>query len=154
MKRKSLYNHHNPLKFFLAKHLDTKLIQKRHLSEIIDFVKLSKKDLIRNVFLGTFVIRQIKSYVAEVSSNGIAYFLSNKCIKQIANNKLRSKLLNKTSKIIGIEISSRHHRGINKDKISEQLEIDKLYVTYKVFIQYDPGVNSYKSIKGKNLKKK
>jgi hypothetical protein len=147
--------HHNPLKFLLSKNLDNLLLVKIELSEINDFVRLKKKDLIEKIYFGKFQLRQASSYVGELIKSGVAYSLTNECIAQIDNISLRSELLKKKSKIIGIEIVPRNKRKENKPNennateiSSNEQDLSKFKTTYKVFILYDPSDNTTTSITG------
>lgn len=146
MKKKALNTKANMLEFLLSKRLDTSLIEKMNISEIADFPKLNRKTLIEKIFLGTFHLKQSKSYIVDLIKNGFAYKVSCKLIKNIQNKSLRNELLTKKSVIIACEIPSRHKRS----KIKNIDNDTQFRMTYKVFIQYIPYSNSSKSIKGKS----
>ncbi|CAF1024274.1 unnamed protein product [Brachionus calyciflorus] len=66
----------NPLGFLLKKHLDTKLIERINLSDISDFPRLSTKKMIEKIFLGTFQLKQAKSYLKDLLKNMTAYLVN------------------------------------------------------------------------------
>ena len=141
-------NSNNQLKFLLNHRLGTKQIKMFPLSEINDFVKLSRKKLIQKIFYGSFHFRQSKSYVTDLVSKGNAFTLSEAFINTFKNEKLKINLLDSKSKIIAVELPSRHKRSIINKKTSNTAE-NKFRNTYKIFVKYIPRSNSYKSIKGK-----
>jgi hypothetical protein len=68
----------------------------------------------------------------------------------ITDLKLKTRLISDRSKIIALTIPSRHKRGkkpiqIANIKYKKPPEVFK--TTYKIFIQYLPNVNNYRSIK-------
>ena len=148
----------NPLLFLLNKRLDTNLLIPVNLIAVTDFPKLSEEDIKNDILFGSFQLKQSKSYVIDLISNGRAYEVSNKLIKQIPDFQLQTELIEKKSKIIAVEITSRHKRSetkiISKAKKNTSLTEDnkitkKFKTTYKVFVQYVPRNNKSGSIKGK-----
>lgn len=142
----------NQLDFFLPKQLDTKQITECELENIDDFPKLNEKDLVKEFFLGTYQMHLCASYIQDFVENGKAYIIHEQLINQVPNEDFRNQLLN--TKLIGVEIISRHRRSelktvtLKKRKKSETLT-DRFRTVYKVFLQYDPKINSVKTIKSK-----
>ena len=152
----------NWLAFLLGKRLETKHIRPIELEEINDFVRLKKKQLKEKIFLGTFQLKLSKSYVGEVAYNRQSYIIMKDFAKQISDINIRSGLLDESTKIIAVEITSRHKRSKikriekkEKNICSQELENvkEKFRNTYKIIIQYIPNMNSTKAIKGKKLLK-
>ena len=144
----------NKLAFLLKRQLGTSLIPLKHLSEINDFPIIKRKTLNRKIFMGTFHLKQSKSYVEDLIERGNAFFVSKEFAKgkdMIKDLKLKSRLISDKSKIIAVTITSRHKRGkksIPNDKITYKKSSEIFKTAYKIFIHYVPNVNSYKSIKG------
>lgn len=140
----------NPLDFFLTKQFDTKLISQFNLEEILDFPKISEKDLQKEFFLGIYQIRLCTSYLQDFIDNGSVYLIHPQLINQVEDLDFRNDLLN--SKLIGVEIISRHKRSeikspsLKKRKKVETLT-DRYRNIYKVFLQYDSNDKSAKTIK-------
>lgn len=129
----------NHLESLISKHLDTKHITPLKISEIEDFVRLTPKKLNSTIFLGSYQQKQAKSYLDDIISTNKAYL-----VNETAFNKQRSEF----SKIIAVEISSRHRRGEKKNECKGNNHMDKLKHKYKVFLEYVPKMKSSKSIKG------
>lgn len=125
-------NHLSPL---LTIRFNTKKNPLSDLSNINDFPRLKKKQLIAKIFLGTFQLRLCKSYVSDLLRNHSCFIFEN------------NKIENFKGKIFGVEISSRHKRGEIKTKNQE--EKTKLRVKYKAIIQYNPLLKNHKSILSK-----
>jgi predicted oxidoreductase len=136
----------NKLEFLLTKHLDTKLITPIDLSEINDFPKLTPSELKQEIFLGSFQFKQCTSYVPDMLKNGEAFIINNELLKKIPDINLKNDLLN--SKIIAVEILSRHKRSRNKAAKNASY-VKKFRTIYKVFIQYLSNISSPNSIKCK-----
>ncbi|CAF1024758.1 unnamed protein product, partial [Brachionus calyciflorus] len=108
MKQKSNLKE-NSLEFFINKHLNTKDILHMNLSDIVDFPKSKWSILSKEIFLGTYQLKECKSYLSDVIENGICYVIS---------ENLKKKCLEKyftledfDSKIFAFEILSRHKRS-------------------------------------------
>jgi len=130
----------NKLSFLLNKHLGSSLLPLVKLSSITDFPKLKKKEIIEKILLGSYQFRMAKSYVQDLKKDGTAYSISEKFL-QIHSQDIKK---DKETKIIAAKLSSRHRRG--QEKINN---IKTFRVMYKIFIEYIPNRNSYKSIKSK-----
>lgn len=139
----------NKLEFLLGKHFDSKLINSICLEKLGDFPRINEKTLRNKIFLGTFQIRNCKSYLLDLKKNNKVYIIA---------DSLKKKLEDKTeikTKIIGFEIISRHKRSKSlkkktlKSKSKEKCFVDCFKNSYKVFVQYIPDYNSSKAIKGK-----
>ena len=124
-------NNMNHLAFLLNLRLTTTSNFKRiSLTEIEDFVKCKGKYLRRKIFLGSFQYRMAKkSYITDLMKRSKFYTLNpvKKLLKQFDNK----------TKIIGVKMPSRFHRGKNKKKRDEE-EIDQFVSFNKVFLQYTP----------------
>ena len=138
----------------LNKRLDTKLLIPVRLETVCDFPRLNEEEIKNGILYGFFQLKQSKSYVIDLVSNGRAYEVSNNLIKQVTNKQLKTDLIEKKTKIVAVEITSRHKRSEKKtdknDKKPNQdnLNIKKFKTTYKVFVQYIPNTNSSASIIG------
>lgn len=138
------------------------------LSQITDFPKLSKSIMARKIFYGNYYLKQSKSYLSDLLRNNKCSIISEKVIKSLTVKKDKSLLLNKIkkSKIICLELLSRHHRGLKSKntkvtkkknvKINKniQVNVDHDFIkeyrqVYKVFIEYIPNRNISASIKCK-----
>ena len=141
-KMKSISNksQKNKLEFFLKKQMGTAAFPEILLDEINDFPILKRKKLIKKLFLGTFHMRQSKSYVNDLLKYNKAFKLDINKASYLKNSNLDLK----NSKIIGTKIISRHTRGIFK-KGEKEGQFKK---TYKVILQYKPNINKVKSILG------
>ena len=75
-------------------------------------------------------MKQCKSYVQEMVENGVAYILSEKLIKEIQDEGIRFDLMQVKSKILAVEISSRHKRALQKqlEKKNCRNEFDKFKI--------------------------
>ncbi len=130
---------------------DTELIK---LTELTDFPKLNKAKLLRKVFFGSHFWKHCRSYLADIIKNGKLSVVTNDTIRSIKTNQATKKLLYKTieiAKIIGIEIAPRHTRSLDKavgKNIIEDNYMKKFKKPYAVYIQYIPGRNTTKAIKG------
>ena len=127
--------------------MNTKFLEKIKLSEINDFVKLSQNILKNKVFLGTFQLKQSKSYLIDLI-NAPGYIPSYKFIKSLPESSLKSNLINKNFRLLAVEITSRHKRS--KTKIISN-NCEKFKTTYKIFILYETLITNYKAIKCKLL---
>ena len=86
--------------------------------------------------------------MGELIKNGFAYMINLSYVKQIKNTKLRHSLKEKKFKIIAFEISSRHKRSkVKSVSKKDPKTIEKYRTSYKIFILYEPNIDSYKSIK-------
>lgn len=143
----------NKLSFLLKRQLGTSLIPLISISEINDFPIIKRKTLRRKIFMGTFQLKQSKSYVEDLVERGNAFIVSKEFIKakdMIPDEKLKKRLISEKSKIVAVTLTSRHKRG--KKSISADNDIKKKHpeifkTTYKIFIHYIPNVNNYRSIK-------
>lgn len=135
-KSKNKINH---LEFLLRKHFNTNLIKPISLKEIDDFPRISLKKLKNKVLLGIFQLKQCKSYIEDLVSFSQMFIVDSK-----ANKK--SDFKNSNSKIVCLEIPSRHKRG--KKNKQETNHINNFRNKYKVFVQYIPNQNKTKAIKG------
>jgi len=142
----------NSLECIMKKRIDSKLMPLLDLNEISDFPKLNNKEIQERICLGSYQLKQSRSYMIDIIKKVRAFKVDKKMIDRISDQKLRDDLLQTDSTIIGAEIPSRHKRSktkIIKKNNSEKKE--KFKTVYRVFIHYQPTINSFKSIKG-NLK--
>ncbi|CAF0962569.1 unnamed protein product [Brachionus calyciflorus] len=107
MKQKSNIKE-NSLEFFINKHLNTKDILNMSLSDIVDFPKLNLSVLSKEIFLGTYQLKECKSYLSDVIENGVCYIISDNLKKKYLEMYFTRDL---DSKIIAFEILSRHKRS-------------------------------------------
>lgn len=152
IREKSTINTNNLL-FLLNKRLDTKLMIPVQLETVCDFPRLNEDDIKNDILYGSFQLKQSKSYVIDLVLNGRAYVASNNLIKQMTNKQLKKDLIEKKTKIVAVEITSRHKRSEKKTnktvKINQDnLKIKKFKTIYKVFVHYLPNINSSTSIIG------
>ncbi len=116
-KKADCHVHRNKLDLLLNVRLNTKKTLSTDLTAITDFPKLKKKQLIAGIFLGTFQLRLCKSYISDVVNNNECFVIDKDISRQIKNGTKKQKISGSiNSKIIGIEISSRHKRGELKKK--------------------------------------
>ena len=119
------------------------------MSEINDFPKLNETKIVENLFYGNYYIKQSKSYLPDLIKNNKCSILTEKdSLKLDANEHfLFSRKLQK-SKILGMEITSRHKHSLRDagEKLVKMSYIKKYRINYKFFIQYVPNVNQKKGI--------
>ena len=149
----------NDLEILLSRQLESSLMQKREFLQIADFPKLKCRRLVKSIFQGSYQLRLCKSYLHDLIKNGHAFYPTIQLIKQIGNTKLRKDLIDGNSRLLAVEITSRHRRSDYKNRNeSEQEEVQgnrrkkvpKIFkTTYKVFVEYVPFLNHYSSIKSK-----
>ena len=118
---------------------NTKMVPPKSISIIMDFPKLKKKVLLLGLLWGTFQLRLSRSYMSDLLKNHVLYEIPRVIIEQYKNSKLRDP----KTKIIGIEISSRHKRGLTAQNVSKD-KSPTFRTKYKVLIQYFPNVNEVK----------
>ena len=145
------------MEFLLGKNLGRKDIPKIDLLEIVDFPRLKKQDIRKNITLGTFKLKQARSYLEDLVNNYRAYtvFPSSSFVKNIANKIISHNIKTKSEKIIAAEIISRHKRSKlkNEKHLENESDVNFKYSnvyrnTYKVFVMYKPNINTSKGITG------
>lgn len=124
----------NFMSVLLKKQFGTSDFPETSLNDVTDFPVLNKKELCFKVFLGTFQFRMCRSYVGDLINNPTGFIPTAQYLKTIKDSIFIDKL--RGSKVIAVEISSRHKRGINNTK------------KYKAFVLYEPMINNCRSIKG------
>ena len=130
----------NKLEFLIKKRFGTSLFNRIDITTINDFIKLKQKYLEQKIFLGSYQLKMSKSYLADLISHNTVYLIDKNIVKHIPIDKLHKKLRldfsdpNSKSKIIAVELLSRHRRGLIKSGC--QNEISKYRNIYKVFIHY------------------
>ncbi len=132
----------NYLDSVLKIRFNTSMVPPKSLSTVIDFPKLKKKQLIMNLLWGTFQIRLSKSYLSDLLKNHILFEISKRNTEKLNNSRLNDP----KTKIIGVEISSRHKRVLKAQTVTSD-KLPTFRTKYKVLIQYIPNVNQVKSIK-------
>lgn len=135
----------NLLSGLLKKQFGTKEIFSIDHNSIKDFPKLSEKKLKNKIFFGTFQIRQSKSYISDIIKSGKAFYVCESLVLKIKQNS-KEEL---DSKILALEIVSRHKRSVNKN-VTKKRQNDytkEFRNSYKVFIEYVPSLNKSKAIK-------
>ena len=133
-KRKTI---ENKFSFIIRKQIhadgnDTKSI---NLSTVFDFPRLKQETLKQNVYFGSFSIDEAQNYQFEIDK-GISL------TEKYKNELVKKKLIHKNSKVIGIELASRHHRSIDS-------KTGDFNTKYRSYVEYEPNVNSYAAIKSK-----
>jgi hypothetical protein len=138
------------------------------LSNIDDFPKLCKKTLYSKLFLGNYYINQAKMYLFDMLKTGWLVnidVLKKKHISGKLDESILQQLNNElnNSKLIGIQMLSRHCRGLKSKKkhstkkgcanenAVEENHGDNFRTRYKVF-QYKPNLNHSKAIEGLQLR--
>ena len=119
----------------------TKTLTSVNIDTIEDFPKLTLKQLKNHITFGTFKLRQCPSYVGQVIDYGKAFFIKEQLIdRYLTDSKIKDEL--KFSKIIAVQIPSRHKRGkksIKKKHLANDISNPNNFTTcYKTFIQYNP----------------
>lgn len=140
----------NNLSFLLNKRLDTKLIKSGKLSEINDFPRLKQKVMEQKIFLGTYQYRQSKSYMNDLIRSDTAYVIDTNEINRIPDCEFKEKLnqvIINQEKLVAVEIISRHHHQTKTNPRSSK-QSDNYKNVYRVFLKYNPTLNSYKAITG------
>ena len=107
----------NLLEHFLSLRLGTKKLPFLKLSDITDFPKFTEAEMIENIFYGSYYIQRAKSYLSDIIKNNDFVIIDEECIKTIKNTNNKKELQElaekiKFSKIIGMEILSRHQRSL------------------------------------------
>jgi hypothetical protein len=142
----------NYLDFLLKKRLDTKLMPSLELKQIKDFPKLKINDIKERICLGSFQLRQSKSYLTDLINRIKAYKISEQLINQIRDLNLKTELKTMNTTILAAEIVSRHKRSRIKTigkRNSVSKNDQKFKTVYKVFIHYQSNGNGYEAIKGR-----
>jgi len=125
------------------------------IKSVDDFPQLTLSQFKRRITLGSFKIRQCRSYIEQIINNGTIYLVND---KQLLRHGLNLTVQNeiKDTKIMACFIISRHKRG-KKNKKTESNDVDpRNYTTYyKVFIQYRPiDINDKNEKQYENIKSK
>jgi hypothetical protein len=130
---------------------DFKSLPISEINNIEGFPQLSLLQFQKRITLGSFKIRQSKSYLDQIIKHGTFYTLNeNQIIKHISSEKSNLELIN--TKIIAVFILSRHKRGKKNNKTETGDTDPKNFISYyKVFIQFKPtdknAKQGYKNIK-------
>lgn len=143
IKKKMLVNG-NRLQLFLTKQLSgTSMFDPVGLDDVQDFPILSAKKLVRNIFFGSYSLRQCKSYLRDLINNSNVYTVNMKGLKNLVkleasedayyteDAKYFQERLKQGMKIIAFSIISRHSRNKN----------------YKTFVLYEPNSVGTKGIR-------
>ena len=110
----------------------TSTIASVKISSINDFPKLKLSQIRRKITLGSYKLKQSRSYIGQIIEHGEAYILQKKQIeKHVLNSVVLKDLEN--SKILAILIPSRHKRG-KKSKDLDNVNPKNFNSYYKVFI--------------------
>ena len=142
----------NELEYLLSTvRLGTKKVPSIRLDEINDFPRLTETMLQEDLFFGSYYIRQAKSYLADIIKYDVCSIIDENILNSLKiERRIRDLLVErlKTTKLIAMEITSRHRRGTKKDEYEEKEDTVKKYrVTYKVFIEYIQNNDQPDSIK-------
>ena len=137
MKTKCQIVDSSELVILLSVRLGTKKVPSIKLEDLNDFPKFNQAEMIERIFFGSYYIERSKSYLADIIRNDFCCVINNKVLDSIDLDKkckknLSVKIVN--SKIIGLEMLSRHKRSL-KSSLSEK-SLKNYRVNYKVFIQY------------------
>ena len=142
----------------------TSTIKSVNIEKILNFPILTLNQLRKRITLGSFKIKQSKSYIPQIAQHSQAYILDQNILrKYFRDENILNELDN--SNIFAFLIPSRHKRGKKpppktcqtKKKISKNKIVDsdpKNFKTYyKVFIQINPindtNIKPYRKIKSK-----
>lgn len=136
LKNKALEDKKN-LEFLLSKQLGTVKFPLVNINEIIDFPKLSKNDLIKNLLFGTYHIRMSKSYIGDLVDNLKLYLNSNDIYSDKALPQELVDMLKNGSKILAAEIIPRYHRGLKPQSKQRRENNGPEEKNYKCFVHYD-----------------
>ncbi len=85
------------------------------LANIADFPKLSKKKMMTQLFFGSYYLKLCRSYLADLLKNNLVAQINKDVLEHLnLATTVKSNLIRETnrSKIICVEIPSRHHRGL------------------------------------------
>ena len=137
IKNKSKIFESSLLENLLKLRIGTQKIQFKKMDEFIDFPKYTEDEMVEKIFYGTYYIQQSKSYLADILRNENFALIDKKILHsaKIETNTLNSLIQKlENSKIIGMEILSRHRRSLKKQTNKKLLKNYK--VNYKVFIQF------------------
>lgn len=137
------------LEFLLKKRLNTSFFSKTDLNKIDDFPHFNQTELKEKIFFSSFKLRQCKSYLYDLIRNNQAYLITTKYAKITPDLEIRRNILAKKTKIVSVVINSRHKRSLAKNKSKSVMakKKEKFKTNYKVFLEYEPGNFSTKSIK-------
>ena len=119
------------LKLRFSTALNTENIQ-----DINDFPTLTLHQLKKKITFSSFKIRQCQSYLSQLLEHGKIFRLDTDVIEKYISNVEMLKELS-SSKIIAVQIASRHKRG-KKKLLSSNSDPNSFSTSYKVFIQYVP----------------
>ena len=124
----------------------TKTKPTMNIANIKDFPQISMSQLKKRFTLGSFKIRQSKSYIEQIIENGLIYYFEDKEIqKYVTSEKVKIELNN--TKIIAVLIPSRHKRCKKNNKGEPWDTNPKNYQKYyKTFIQYAPHTDHNQSL--------
>ena len=121
----------------------TKNLVSVNIKTIDDFPQLTLKQLKNRITFGSFKLRQCPSYVGQVIDYGKAYFITEQIIDRYKTHpKIKDEL--QFSKIIAVQIPSRHKRGKKwkqEKNIADHVDPKSFTHCYKVFIQFVPEQN-------------
>lgn len=162
IKNKINNSHTNDLEQLKNVQLATKKNPPIPFEDLTDFPILSEEELQDEIFLGSYYLKQSKSYFSDIIKNGVFCKITEELLTSYASFEEQS-LKNiierlKTFQIIGMQITSRHLRSVirksaadNEKSNSEEeaeIELKKYRTKYKVFIEYEKDKNTPSAIKG------
>ncbi len=102
--------------------IDRRLLK---MSDLTDFPRLTTAEMKKDFFFGSYYLKQSKSYMNDINKDSEYIEIHennlNSLKLSVRENAVLMELL-KESKLIGMKVASRHHRGVAK-------------VKYKAFIQ-------------------
>ena len=121
MKESREKKNNNYLDFIIRNHLKSSLMDEINLNNIKDFPKLKKSALKDKIYFGTYQLSLANSYLKDLKES--AFCLNSKGVSNL--QKLLKKnhyiyknsfnnIIKKKTKLLAIEITSRHQRGSEK----------------------------------------
>lgn len=130
----------NELEILLPLRLGTKKVPFINMSELQDFPRFTEAEMTEKIFFGSYYIQRSKSYLKDIIDNDFYAIIDEVSLKSLStskNSNALSKLSDrmKFSKILGMEILSRHQRSLKTNMNGSNGRKD-YRVNYKVFIEY------------------
>ena len=119
-----------------------------------DFPRLKIKMLKEKLALGSFQVKQAKSYIQDMINEAVCYELESSKLtpKFLKRNPEYQVVLETKSKLISVGLPSRHRRS-TKQSIPQgkTTKNENFYIIYKVLVSYHPFVNNHRSITGEQI---
>ena len=130
----------NELEHLMILRMGTQKFPYSNMSDLTDFPKFTIPEMTENIFFGSSYIQRAKSYLNDIMKNDVFLKINEECIRSIwskTNENDLTELVRRIeySKIIGMEILSRHQRSLKKNMTGANGRKDYRF-KYKVFIEY------------------